>query len=516
MVGKDGRLFFIVRNEDKCHRIVHDLADDGGDAEAVDIVHFVIVRFPDVVIVVRVSAVAVLVVFHEPGHAAVEVHGADLAIAEEEVFCLGERGAVEGADAFGCFLEAGREGADGCDLCRIRLGVIGDPRVVAVQAVDVVLRGLVGMRLGRCVLRERLAARDHGGRALLRALSREAAVHMEIAASQGEREFVVREEMVERCFNDTFHVVIVCAARIDAVSVPALRKGEQISIFILELHVVQVSGIISCHVLRNRAGPCAVGSLAVVRILAHHPFIGEIGLRKVRDRAPCLRAVDGIAQRLSLCIGHECADGGKVRSEEITVAGRAHECTLRAAAAVAEGEDAVLAARDETVIVAEVADSGLQVRDAPGSAADEFRTVRVRAVFSSAASCKDIDEAFGEVRIETVRIVSGRRFLRGVSARIDRYDDRCSLSCVVSYLCLVIDNGRVRAVLIFRALHISARDVDSELLIFRRSRLCAVDEADLVVNIILLIVIPLGGVHFDRFSRERSLGRFFGVCLVCL
>ena len=176
---------------------------------------------------------------------------------------------------------------------------------------------------------------------------------------------------------------------------------------------------------------------------------------------------------------------------------------------VAEGEDAVLAARDETVIVAEVVDSGLQVRDAPGSAADEFRTVRVRAVFSSAASCKDIDEAFGEVRIETVRIVSGRRFLRGVSARIDRHDDRCSLSCVVSYLCLVIDNGRVRAVLIFRALHISARDVDSELLIFRRSRLCAVDEADLVVNIILLIVIPLGGVHFDRFSRERSLGRFF-------
>ena len=26
-----------------------------------------------------------------------QVHGADLAIAEEEVFCLGERGAVEGA-----------------------------------------------------------------------------------------------------------------------------------------------------------------------------------------------------------------------------------------------------------------------------------------------------------------------------------------------------------------------------------------------------------------------------------
>ena len=63
-------------------------------------------------------------------------------------------------------------------------------------------------------------------------------------------------------------------------------------------------------------------------------------------------------------LGHHRADGGQVGRVQIAVAGCAKQGALRAAAAHAQGEDAVHIAGQQIPVVADIADRRLEVRHA--------------------------------------------------------------------------------------------------------------------------------------------------------
>ena len=426
--------------------------------------------------------------------------------AHDEVLGLGAAHAVEGPHVLGGVLLGGDEALQAGDRRGLLGGVVGDPLRGGVEEGDVLLHRLVGGGLG-AALTAAPGSPALGGRAATVAVrgSRRrpaaAGLHPRHLGGGGRvGESGGRQEVVERLLDDRHEVVVVGARQEGALG--GGFQDQRLALGVGELQPIEVGGEGGGEVLGVGPRPGTLGPGVGGGELPHVPLVGGVGAVQAGDRAPAHGSGHGIGQGLAVGVSGGSPQDGQVGGEQLAVPGGSGDGALRPSPAVPEDIDLRGVAGYGGGVVAPVAHGGLEVGDAPGRVAGVGLGVGVLA----AQTGVDVDEAGLHVGLDGVVGVLGGRLLGGVSRGVDREDGGCGGSGEAADGARGVDGDRVGAISVVLAGEVGTGHVDAQGLVVRGLGRGHVAQTQLVVDLVVGVVAPGGGVQ-GEFGIGGSLRR---------
>ena len=434
--------------------------------------------------------------------------------AHDEVLGLGAAHAVEGPHVLGGVLLGGDEALQPGDRRGLLGGVVGDPLRGGVEEGDVLLHRLVGGGLG-AALTAASGFPTLGGRAATvagwgsrRRPAATAGLHPRHLGGGGRvGEGGGRQEVVEGLLDDRHEVVVVGARQEGALG--GGLQGQRLALGVSELQPVEVGGEGGREVLGVGPRPGALGPGVGGGELPHVPLVGGVGAVQAGDRAPAHGSGDGVGQRLAAGVSGGGPQDGQVGGEQLTVPGGSGDGALRPSPAVPEDVDLRGVAGHGGGVVAPVAHGGLEVGDAPGRIAGVGLGVGVLA----AQTGEDVDEAGLHVGLDGVVGVLGGRLLGGVSRGVDREDGGCGGSGEAADGARGVDGDRVGAVAVVLPSEVGTGHVDAQGLVVRGLGRGHIAQTQLVVDLVVRVVAPGGGVQGELGIGGRlRRGRGGGLC----
>ena len=280
--------------------------------------------------------------------------------------------------------------------------------------------------------------------------------------------------MIERGFDHAFNVLVI-GSRLIYTAV-ARREIQRIAALVFKVGFIDILGIGFGELVGNLL--FLIAESAAGR--AHHPLVRRIGCIEIRDRTPAHRACHRVADAF------DRADRGKIIIIKLAVACRAYDGRLRSSSAHTKGEDTLGVACDHPAVVTDIAYSGFQIHNACG-----------RSVITSATTCVNINEALISV-IGNIRVVR-QCLLRGIAGSIDRHNNRRSCCCIAANGRVAFQRAGIGTVTVIRSFKIICRNKHSELFIAFIGRVGTIGNADLIINLVAGIVLPL--CHIDFAER---------------
>ena len=234
---------------------------------------------------------------------------------------------------------------------------------------------------------------------------------------------------------------------------------------------------------------------------AHHPLIFRVGSVQIGDRAPAHHACHRVRNAL-----HR-ADCLEIRVIQAAVARRAENRRLRAAAARAVYKDTLRVACRYIVAVAQIADGCFEVGNACG-----------RAVIHAAAAGINIHHAvLNKFRHAFPhRLILGHRMRGSVEGRVNGYGDGSRGGGVAVHRRALVQLAGEGAVAVVGRVHVGGGNDDSQLLKVFIDGLFAIVDAELIIRLVLLVVLPLCHIGLGKIGFCLCCGgrrRGFGGCL---
>ena len=411
--------------------------------------------------------------------------------AHDKVLGLGAAHAVKGPHVLGGVLQGSDEALQAGDRRGLLGGVVGDPLRGGVEEGDVLLHRLVGGGLGAALTIA--PAGLHPG-------------HLGGGGRVGEGGG--RQEVIEGLLDDRHEVVVVGARQVGALG--GGLQGQRLALGVGELQPVEVGGEGGRKVLGVGPRPGALGPGAGGGELPHVPLVGGVGAVQAGDRAPAHGSGDGVGQRLAAGVSGGGPQDGQVGGEQLAVPGGSGDGALRPSPAVPEDVDLGGVAGNGGGVVTPVAHGGLEVGNAPGRVAGVCLGVGVLA----AQTGEDVDEAGLHIGLDGVVGVLGGRLLGGVSRGVDREDGGCGGSGEAADGARGVDGDRVGAVAVVLPSEVGTGHVDAQGLVVRGLGRGHIAQTQLVVDLVVRVVAPGGGVQGElgiggRLRRGRG-GRLRG------